>query len=215
MLFAVDGSAVESAFWGGVSQLVVLAIVGVAANIIYRRFRDLSTGRQELLEDIDAFSLALYTPRKLYQIMVDRAPDLLAGVCTPEQREVRRLEALHQALADLVAAAGRFRTLQVEIIRLYGYNLDLLARYLAIWRYLKEVRRRMEKGEALYLAGEKPGSEDAFYKLFDSFRFRVSVARFAYRAPPLAQPPPGLLAQMRREGEAVFAQYFGDAARLA
>jgi hypothetical protein len=140
--------------------------------------------------------------------MIDRAPALLAGVATPEQREARRLEAIHQALEDLVVATGRFRTLQVEVIRLYGYNPDLLARYLAIWRYLKEVRRRMEAGEALYLPGEKPGSEDAFYKLFDSFRFRVGVAPFVFRAPKAAQPPADLLARMRRAGQVVFAEYF-------
>lgn len=212
MLFAFNWDPVQTAFWSGVSQLTVLILVGVAANILYRRFRDLATARQELLEDIDAFSLALYQPRKLYQVMIDRAPSLLAGVCTPEAREVRRLETILQTMADLVAATGRFRTLQVEIIRLYGYDMDLLAHYLAIWRYLKERRRRMEKGEALYLPGEKPGSEDAFYRLFDAFRFRVSVARFVYRPPAAAQPPPDLLAQMRREGNALFDRYFGAAA---
>jgi hypothetical protein len=211
MLIAVHWEMVESSLWSAVFNLVVLTVVGVVANLIYRRFRDLMTARQELLDDIDQFSLDLYKPRKLYQIMIDRAPDLLAGVATPEQRECRRLEAIHRTLEDIVVATGRFRTLQVEIIRLYGYNMDLLSRYLAIWRYLKEVRRRMEAGVALYFPGEKPGSEDAFYKLFDSFRFRVSVAHFVYRAPKAAQPPADLLAHMRREGDAVFAEYFGTA----
>jgi hypothetical protein len=211
MLIAMHWEMVESSLWSAACNLVVLAIVGVVANLIYRRFRDLMTARQELLDDIDLFSLALYKPRKLYQIMIDRAPDLLAGVATREEREARRLEAIHHALEDLVEATGRFRTLQVEIIRLYGYNMDLLSRYLAIWRYLKEVRRRMEAGVALYLPGEKPGSEDAFYKLFDAFRFRVSVARFVLRAPKAAQPPADILAHMRREGDVVFAEYFGEA----
>jgi hypothetical protein len=87
--------------------------------------------------------------------------------------------------------------------------MDLLAHYLAIWRYLKEMRRRMERGETLYFSGEQPGSKDAFYTLFDAFRYRVSVARFVYRAPAAAQPPPDVLAEMHRQGDTVFAQYFG------
>ncbi len=134
-------------------------------------------------------------------------PDL----CTHQERDVRRLETIRQAMADLVAATGRFRTFQVEILRLYGYNMDLLSHYLAIWRYLKDTRRRMERGASLYLPGEQPGSEDAFYNLFDVFRFRVSVARVVHNAPAAAKPPESVIAEMRRQGDQVFVQYFGPA----
>ncbi len=134
-------------------------------------------------------------------------PDL----CTPQERDVRRLETIHQAMADLVAATGRFRTFQVEIIRLYGYNMDLLSHYLAIWRYLKHTRRCMERGASLYLAGERPGSEDAFYNLFDVFRFRISVARFVHSSPAAAKPPDKVIAEMRRQGDEVFDRYFAGA----
>src|SRR6516165_10834123 len=121
MLFAMDWAAAERAFWTALGQLVVVGVVGFVANIVYKRYRDLSTARQELLKNIDEFSHALYKPRKLYQVMVDLTTDLLPDVCTHRERELRRLETIHQALADLVAATGRFRTFQVEIIRLYGY----------------------------------------------------------------------------------------------
>ncbi len=64
--------------------------------------------------------------------MIDGRSDLLPDLCTHQERDVRRLETIHQAMADLVAATGRFRTFQVEILRLYGYNMDLLSHYLAI-----------------------------------------------------------------------------------
>jgi len=208
MLFALDWAAAENAFWTALSQLFVVGVAGFVANIIYKRYRDLSTARQELLKNIDEFSHALYKPRKRYQVMIDHTTDLLPDVCTPKEREVRRLETIHQAMADLVAATGRFRTFQVEIIRLYGYNIELLSHYLAIWRYLKYTRRRMERGASLYSPGEQPGSEDAFYNLFDAFRFRISVARFVHSAPAAAKPPDSVVAEMRRQGDEVFDQYF-------
>jgi hypothetical protein len=208
MPFALDWTTVENAFWTTVSQFIVVGVAGFVANIIYKRYRDLSTARQELLKTIDEFSHALYKPRKLYQIMIDHQADLLPDVCTHNEREVRRLETIHEAMADLVAATGRFRTFQVEIIRLYGYNMDLLSHYLAIWRYLKHTRRCMERGASLYLPGERPGSEDAFYNLFDVFRYRISVARLVHNSPAAAKPPASVVAEMRRQGDELFDRYF-------
>jgi hypothetical protein len=209
MLFAIDSVLVETALWNGLSQLAVLAIVGFVANIVIRRFRAVSIARQELLDAIDEFSIHFYKPRKIYQIMIDRSDELLAGICNAEQRETCRLEALHQALSDLVDASGRVRTFQVKIIQLYGYDVDLLAHYLAIWRYLKEIRHRMEKGASLLSATDKPDSGDAFYRLFDSFRYRVSVAKYAWRSPGLIQPPADVLKEIRIAGDLVYSKYFG------
>jgi hypothetical protein len=209
MSLAIDWKAAEAALWNGLAQLIVLAIVGFVANIVIRRFKEVSTARQELLDQIDQFSIHLYKPRKIYQVMIDRRADLLCEISNPGEREACRLAAIHQALYELVDATGRLRTFQVKIIQLYGYNIDLLAHYLAIWRYMKEVRRRMEKGESLYTRSEKPESGDAFYRLFDSFRYRVSVARYTWRRPSLVHPPAELLAEMRKAGDAVYAEYFG------
>jgi len=210
MLFAAEPNSLDTALWSAISQLAVLAIVGFVANIVIRRFREVSTARQDLLKEIDAFSIHLYKPRKIYQVMIDHCNELLTGISNSDERECRRLEAIHKALEELVEATGRLRTFQVKIIQLYGYDLDLLAHYLAIWRYMKEIRRRMEKGESLYFSNEKPESGDAFYRLFDSFRYRVTKAGYPWRQPEIAQPPPELLARMRAAGDAVFRQYFGD-----
>lgn len=214
MLFsAIDWKAAEPALWTGVSQLTVFAVVGFMANIIIRRLKEVWTARQELLNEIDQFSIHLYKPRKIYQVMIDRCHDLLAGISNPEQREVRRLETIHQALYELVEATGRLRTFQVKIIQLYGYDMELLAHYLAIWRYLKELRRRMEKGESLYPGGKKPETGDAFYRLFDAFRYRISVAPYVWRPPTLVPPSAEKLREMRRAGDEVYAKFFETAGK--
>ena len=102
------------------------------------------------------------------------------------------------------------RTFQVKIIQVYGFNMDLLAHYLAIWRFTKEMRRKMEKGESLYLAGAR-SQGDPFFRLFDSFRYRVSMAKYRWRSETLVHPSPELLAEMRAAGARVYAQYFGEA----
>jgi hypothetical protein len=89
--------------------------------------------------------------------------------------------------------------------------MDLLSHYLAIWRFLKFTRQRMEIGASLYLPGEQPGSEDAFHNLFDVFRFRISVARFVHNAPVAAKPPVSVIAEMRHQGDGVFDHYFAAA----
>jgi len=207
LLWAEFSAPIVNAFWSAVFQLLVLAIAGVVANLIFRRFRDRSAARLDLLDEIDQFGVQLYKPRKMYQIMVQHPEELLPKVCTAEQREVYRLQAIHQSLQELTDASGRFRTLQVSLIGLYGFNIDLLAHYLAIWSYLKELRHRMEKGEPLISDDDQGKSGDAFYRLFDSFRYRVSVARYA-PPPNVVQPPPELLAEMQKAGEAVYKQYF-------
>src|SRR5262249_46556286 len=104
MLFAMNWSAMEPAFWSAFYQLLVVAIVGLVGNVIYRRFRDLATACEDLLQHIDEFSRSLYKPRKLYQVCINRGSDLLAGICSAEERDFRRLETIHHALADLIDA---------------------------------------------------------------------------------------------------------------
>ena len=45
MLYAIDWAAAERAFWMAVGQLVVIGVAGFVANILYKRYRDLSTAR--------------------------------------------------------------------------------------------------------------------------------------------------------------------------
>lgn len=196
-------------FWQGVFQLVGLGVIAFGINIVYQRFRARSTARQELVDEIDEFTVSLYRPRKVYQSLLDRTHDPLDGIADAGLREARRQELRHRQYEDLVSAVGRFRSLQVKIVPLYGYHLDLFGHYLAIWRYLKEIRKRMEGRESLYFHHENSESVDAFYRLIDAFRYRVLVQKFAEKPPGLVRPPPEVLAEMRRQGDVIYAEYFG------
>jgi hypothetical protein len=200
-----------SGLWQGVFQLLSLGIVAFFGNIIYRRYRERDTARQDLLNEIDQFTVALYKPRKVYQGMLSTDPDLLAGMADP-QRQIRRIEIIEESLEELTAVTGRFRSLQVNIVPLYGYHEELFSYYLAIWRYLKEIRRRMERRENLYFHHESPESVDAFYRLIDEFRYRVMVARFVPRPPTRGRPPGEFLDRMHERGRAIYQGYFGGPA---
>lgn len=214
MFESIDWKAAQPALFHALSQLAVIGIAGFFANIIIRRYKEVMTAREDLLKDIDQFGIQIYKPRKIYEAMIDRCQELLPSVCNAEEREKRRLETIHRVLDELVDATGRLRTFQVKIVQVYGFNMDLLAHYLAIWRFTKEMRRKMEKGESLYPAGARPQG-DAFFRLFDSFRYRVSSAKYLWRTPKLVQPSPELLAEMRAAGARVYVQYFGEEAKPA
>ena len=136
-LFA-EASPLESAIWQCVGQVVALGIVGFFVNILYQRYRQRATARQELIDNLDTFTERLSKPRKIYQAVLNPTADLLAGITYTTQRECRRVEVLQRCLEDMVEATGRFRTIQVKIVPLYGFHVELFAYYLAIWRYLEE-----------------------------------------------------------------------------
>jgi hypothetical protein len=208
MSFLWDSNAIAQGFWQGVFQLLALALVAAFGTFIYQRVRSLYTQRAELIEEINQFAISLYKPRKLYQAIIDHSCDPLAASTEPGQREARRLDLIYGALEELVAATGRFRALQVKMIPLYGHDLELFAYYMAIWRYLKEIRHRMERGQTLLTHEEKADSQDAFYMLIDGFRYRIILQGFVWRAPGLARPTREVLDAMRRKGDEVYAQYF-------
>ncbi len=157
---------------------------------------------------MDTFTDRLYKPRKIYQAVLGPAPDLLAGISDDLQRECRRVEVLQRCLEEFVDVTGRFRALQVKLVPLYGFHVELFGFYLAIWRYLKEVRRRMEQRQSLYFHHEQAESADAFYRLIDRFRFRLMVEKITGQGAGLVQPPADLLKQMQQRGDAVYAEYF-------
>jgi hypothetical protein len=202
----------EEAFWqglwGGIFQLLTLGLVAVIANLVYRRYRQRADARQELIDAIDQFTIRLYQPRKIYQLLTTPGHPLLSRVADPQHLEAWRARKIERTLEQLVAAIGRFRALQVKLVPLFGYHAELFAYYLAIWRYLKEVRERMERLESLYFHHEKPESMDAFYRLIDSFRYRLLTERTVWRPPGLVRPPQDLLLQMRQQADSIYAEYF-------
>jgi hypothetical protein len=197
------------ALWTGVFQLVALAVVGLWVNFVYQRYRALATARQELIDEIDQFTIRLYKPRKLYQAICDGAPALLAALPDDGRRQEHRAALSEQCLADLIDAIGRLRSLQVKMVPLYGYHVELFGYYLVIWRYLKELRHRMEHGQSLYSRPEEADAPDAFYKLIDTFRYRVMTEKVTRHPPHPVEPPAELLKEMQQRCDALHAQHFG------
>jgi hypothetical protein len=204
-----------SGFWQGAFQLLSLTIVAAFGTLVYQGMRDRRVAREELIEAIDEFTISLYKPRKIYQL--ECADHALRASETARLRtnNLVHTERLRRCLEELIEVTGRFRSLQVKLVPLYGYAEDLFAHYLAIWWYLKEIRTRMERVETLYFHHENAGSVDAFYRLIDEFRYRIYTARFAFRPPRHHRPPQEVLGRMRSRSYQVYERFFGQAPTTA
>jgi hypothetical protein len=205
-----EPTAIAQGFWQGVFQLLALAIVAAFGTFIYQRRQARYALREELIESINQFAINLYKPRKLYQAIIDQTCDPLANLTNASHREERRLETIYRALEEVVAATGQFRVVQVKLIPLYGHDLKIFGYYMAIWRYLKEIRHRMGRSETLYFHAEQPDSPDAFYLLIDAFRYQIMVSPFVRRPPMLAKPSSEVLEKLRRRGDEVYAQFLSE-----
>jgi hypothetical protein len=208
-----DPAAIAQGLWQGVFELFALATIAAFGTFIFQRRQARFTLREELIDSINQFAISLYKPRKLYQAIIDQSCDPLAHIADASHREARRLETIYRALEDVVAATGQFRVVQVKLIPLYGHDPEIFAHYLAIWRYLKEVRDRMGRSETLYFHAERPDSTDAFYALIDAFRYRIMLRPFVRRPPGLARPSEAVLAELHRRGDEVYAEFFAGAAK--
>ncbi len=162
-----------------------------------------------MIDSINQFAISLYKPRKLYQAIIDQSCDPLANSADSFHRDARRLETIYRALEEVVAATGQFRVVQVKLIPLYGHDLEIFGYYMAIWRYLKEIRHRMGRSETLYFHAEHPDSPDAFYLLIDAFRYQIMLSRFVRRPPVLARPSPEVLERLRRRGDEIYSECLG------
>ena len=207
-----DPTAFANGFWQGVFELVALALVAAFGTFVYQRRQARYKLREELIDSVNQFAVSLYKPRKLYQAILDQTCDPFANLADTSHREARRLETIYRALEDVVAATGQFRVLQVKLIPLYGHDKEIFGYYMAIWRYLKEVRDRMGRSGTLYFHAERPNSTDAFYLMIDAFRYQIMVRPFVRRPPVLAKPSGAVLAELRRHGDEVYAAYFSGAA---
>jgi hypothetical protein len=195
-------------FWGGFFEMIALAIVAFWVNIVYQRFRGKQKRKQDLIDEIDAFSYALYKPRKMYQALLDH-PEMLQSIPNESDREIQRTLFLQQYLAEMTEAAGRFRSLQVQLVPLFGFDKELFAYYLAIWRYLRTMRKKkMEKQESLYFHHETAQSSDAFYRLIDAFRYHIQMSKSIKQKPSLLAPPNKILLEMQTQSNRIFESYF-------
>jgi len=163
-----------------------------------------------LIESINQFAINLYKPRKLYQAIIDQTCDPLANLSNSSYREEQCLEMIYRALDDVVAATGQFRVVQVKLIPLYGHDREIFGHYMAIWRYLKEIRHRMGRSETLYFHAERPDSPDAFYLLIDAFRYQIMMSRIVRQPPVLAKPSFEVLEKLRCRGDEIYAEFFSE-----
>lgn len=200
----------DEGFWHGLFEgafhLVAVGAIASVAGIFYQRYRETLVERQQLIDALDHFTNALYRPRKLYQRLLARG-DAPVGWVAERWREWRASQ-FEVLLTEFVGAVGQFRSLQIRVVALFGHDPLVFGYYLAIWRYLKEVRDRMERHESLLFHHEAPQSVDAFYRLIDSFRHQVAVGRVARPAHGQVRPAFPVLKELRRQGERVYAAIF-------
>lgn len=193
--------------WGGIFELIALGLVAGWVNLGYQRIRSRQALRQDVIEEIDAFSTALYKPRKMYQMILEHEAK---GSESNEHREILGRPELMRCLEDFTEAAGRFRALQVKLVPLFGFDEEIFAHYLAVWSAIRDVRKRMERGEDLYRSHESSSSSDALYRLLDQFRYRAQITASVRHKPTLLAPPPSVEAQIKQRAEEIHMRYLSD-----
>ena len=203
----LKNEAFQEGLWGGVFEVIALGIVAFWVNVVYQKIQRRKQQRRELIHDLDAFSSALYPPRKLYQALLDR-PEILEHITDERERTLYKMNLLNEYLADLTRCAGQFRALQIQIVPLFGYHVELFAYYMAIWRYLRQLRKRMERKESLYFHHETPDSSDAFYRLIDQFRYQIQITPSIHQRPSLLSPPSELRLKMQSKADDLYQAYF-------
>lgn len=184
--------------WAGIFELLAIGLVAGWVNLIYQRIRSRQALRSDLIDEIDQFSAALYKPRKMYQHLLTVSSD---------QQALNLEQELLRCLEEFTSAAGRFRAIQVKLIPLFGFDIEILAHYLAVWRAIREVRKRMERSESLFATHETSASSDALYRLLDQFRYQAQVTPSIKQKPTLLTPPPTLSAQIEERSQEVYQNY--------
>ena len=215
-------SAASAGFWAGlwhgVFQLAALGLVAIWVKGVWQRFRERHAARRELIDEIDRFSVALYSPRKLYQTLIDGNDEwFLACLPEGEAREKERVRVLRDSLDGLIDAIGRFRALQVKVVPLYGFHVEIFAHYVAIWLYLKELRERMRHMKSLRESddalAERPGTRgggDDLYRLIDAFRFHVMTQRARTHPPRKMHLSQEFLDNVHVLASKLYRHYFGS-----
>ena len=184
--------------WGGIFELLALGLVAGWVNLVYQRIRSRQDLRRDLIDEIDQFSTALYKPRKIYQFLLEQKDSA--------QTDLMQAERL-QCLREFTDAAGRFRAIQVKLVPLFGFDIEVFAHYLAVWNAIREVRKRMEKGDDLYAEHETGSSSDALYRLLDQFRYRAQVTPSIKNKPSLLAPPTGVEEAIKSRAVEIYQKY--------
>jgi hypothetical protein len=191
--------------WAGIFELCALGFVAGWVNLVYQRIRSRQDLRRDLIDEIDAFSTDLYKPRKIYQYILQEQNKKQEG----RDRASPVIDHPHQlsCLEAFTDAAGRFRAIQVKLVPLFGFDIELFAHYLAVWQAVREVRKRMERGEDLYAEHENSSSSDALYRLLDQFRYRAQVTPSIQHKPSLLSAPEGVEEQIKTRADEIYQHY--------
>lgn len=200
--------------WSGIFELIALGLIAGWINLIYQRIRSRQSLRHDLINDIDAFSAALYKPRKMYQHLIKAQSDSRSTTIQEsddepieQAPELAAFRLRHVCLDEFTAAAGQFRAIQVKMVPLFGFDVELFAYYLSVWNAVRAVRKRMERGVDLYEAHETEASSDALYRLLDQFRYRVQVTRSVKDKPRLLRPPSEVEEQIRARSKEITQEF--------
>ena len=191
--------AFYNGLWGGVFELIALGLVAGWVNLVYQRIRSRQDLRRDLIDEIDQFSTALYKPRKMYQFLIEHNNEGQGNNTWQVERWT--------CLREFTDAAGRFRAIQVKLVPLFGFDIEVFAHYLAVWQAVREVRKRMEKGEDLYAEHESNSSSDALYRLLDQFRYRAQTTPSIKQKPGLLAPSAGVEEAIKQRALEIHQKY--------
>jgi hypothetical protein len=209
-------SAFEQAAWQGFFELVALSLVAYFVHVLFAKRSNRLRKRQEIIDELDTFVSHLWKPRKLYSSLQEKKLNFLISL-DPSQQKLKTFEIQYEILNDLLESIGQFRSVQIKLIHFYGFHIELLAHFTAIWLYLKEVRQRIESNETLYFGAPrkentgKPriGSDD-LYALIDHFRLLISQSRCSEQTHTQLLPPPELSETIKKRSEEIYKNFFGD-----
>lgn len=217
MTFFLMSTEFWQGFWQGFFELVALGIVAYFVNVLYAGHTNRTQKKQEIIDELDEFVISLWKPRKIYSLLKDGKLDFLNHLPSQETKALEQFRLKTQAFHDLLDSIGRLRAVQIKIITFFGFQTELLAHFMAIWFYLKEVRRRMEQGETLFFGSprqtadaEIKAGEDDLYVLIDKFRLLIAATPKAKEPTLRLKTKPEEAKEVQRRAHEIYKNFFGE-----
>ncbi|MEK7485655.1 MAG: hypothetical protein AABZ60_15135 [Planctomycetota bacterium] len=217
MMFFLVSTEFWQGFWQGFFELVALGIVAYFVNVIYARRTNTNQKKQEIIDELDEFVISLWKPRKIYTLLHDQKLDFLTHLSSQESRTLEQFRLKTQAFNEFLDSIGRLRAVQIKIITFFGFQIELLAHFMAIWFYLKEVRRRMEHGETLFFGSPRQtteveirAGEDDLYVLIDKFRLLIASTPKTNSPPLRLKTHPEEAKEVQRHAQEIYRSFFGE-----
>ena len=220
MITLLFSSEFLQGFWQGVFELISLCVVAHFVNDLIARRTSRSSKKQEIIDELDEFVISLWKPRKLYTLILEEKLSFMQAITSPEARALKSFELRYQAFEKLLDSIGRLRSVQIKIVTFFGFEVELLAHFTAIWKYLKEIRRRMEKNETLFFGTPRKSApmlhsstkmgDDDLYVLIDKFRLLIASTPPAENPPSNLAPDEKLAEKVKSRANSIYTEFFGD-----